>query len=87
MSKTNFEFTDDIMYLKGIGPRFAEILKKKLTLKYVFDIIIFRHEVILNLIGSSPVKSKTLRHRGVAQLVAHLVWDQRVAGSSPVTPN
>ena len=25
-------------------------------------------------------------NRGVAQLVAHLVWDQRVAGSSPVTP-
>ena len=27
-----------------------------------------------------------LFYRGVAQLVAHLVWDQRVAGSSPVTP-
>ena len=53
----------------------------------VFDIINFRHEVILNLIGSSPVKFNALRHRGVAQLVAHLVWDQRVAGSSPVTPN
>lgn len=26
------------------------------------------------------------RHRGVAQLVAHLVWDQEVAGSSPVAP-
>ena len=25
-------------------------------------------------------------HRGVAQLVAFLVWDQAVAGSSPVTP-
>ncbi len=24
--------------------------------------------------------------RGVAQLVAHLVWDQGVAGSNPVTP-
>ena len=24
--------------------------------------------------------------RGVAQLVAFLVWDQAVAGSSPVTP-
>ena len=25
-------------------------------------------------------------YRGVAQLVAFLVWDQAVAGSSPVTP-
>ena len=25
-------------------------------------------------------------NRGVAQLVAFLVWDQAVAGSSPVTP-
>ena len=25
------------------------------------------------------------KHRGVAQLVAFLVWDQDVAGSSPVT--
>ena len=24
--------------------------------------------------------------RGVAQLVAHLVWDQDAAGSNPVTP-
>ena len=24
--------------------------------------------------------------RGVAQLVAHLVWDQGVAGSNPVAP-
>ena len=24
--------------------------------------------------------------RDVAQLVAHLVWDQRVAGSNPVVP-
>ena len=35
---------------------------------------------------------KTTKHqnksgsRGVAQLVAHLVWDQGVAGSNPVTP-
>jgi hypothetical protein len=25
-------------------------------------------------------------HRGVAQLVARLVWDQEVEGSSPFTP-
>ena len=25
-------------------------------------------------------------YRGVAQLVAHMVWDHDVAGSSPVTP-
>ena len=29
---------------------------------------------------------KTVKHRGVAQLVAHLVWDQVVARSSRVTP-
>ena len=27
-----------------------------------------------------------IKHRGVAQLVAHLVWDQVVARSSRVTP-
>ena len=27
-----------------------------------------------------------IQFRGVAQLVAHLVWDQGVAGSNPVTP-
>jgi hypothetical protein len=27
-----------------------------------------------------------LRRRGVAQLVARLVWDQEVEGSSPFTP-
>ena len=27
-----------------------------------------------------------MQFRGVAQLVAHLVWDQGVAGSNPVTP-
>ena len=39
-------------------------------------------------------RNKSCRHkkivktnnRGVAQLVAFLVWDQAVAGSSPVTP-
>ena len=29
---------------------------------------------------------KKMIFRGVAQLVAFLVWDQAVAGSSPVTP-
>ncbi len=28
----------------------------------------------------------TTWHRGVAQLVARLVWDQDAAGSNPVTP-
>ena len=31
-------------------------------------------------------KVRILHNRGVAQLVAFLVWDQAVAGSSPVTP-
>ncbi len=34
----------------------------------------------------SLTQSKTQQFRGVAQLVAHLVWDQGVAGSNPVTP-
>ena len=28
----------------------------------------------------------SLNYRGVAQLVAHVVWDHVAAGSSPVTP-
>ena len=40
-------------------------LKNLLTLKRVFDIIYFRHEVMLNLIGSSPVKSDNLKDNGV----------------------
>ena len=39
-------------------------LKNLLTLKRVFDIIYFRHEVMLNLIGSSPVKSNNLKTTG-----------------------
>ena len=35
--------------------------------------------------GQEPIKKETVI-RGVAQLVAHLVWDQGVAGSNPVTP-
>ena len=30
-------------------------------------------------------QARPFRQRGVAQLVAFLVWDQAVAGSSPVT--
>ena len=38
--------------------------------------------------GASPLDHRCppRDHRGVAQLVAHLVWDQRVACSSHVTP-
>ena len=38
--------------------------------------------------GTSPLDHRCppRDHRGVAQLVAHLVWDQRVACSSHVTP-
>ena len=40
-------------------------------------------------LGSSPslsAKRSYFNVREVAQVVAHLVWDQRVAGSSPVFP-
>ena len=40
-------------------------------------------------LGSSSVFPRREVHynvREVAQVVAHLVWDQRVAGSSPVFP-
>lgn len=30
--------------------------------------------------------TRNLDYRGVAQLVAHTVWDREVAGSSPVAP-
>ena len=42
--------------------------------------------------GSIPVSHPTpsfffgFSHRGVAQLVARVVWDHEVAGSNPVTP-
>ena len=32
------------------------------------------------------IQVSKMQFRGVAQLVAHLVWDQGVAGSNPVTP-
>ena len=34
----------------------------------------------------APLFNQTEKFRGVAQLVAHLVWDQVVARSSRVTP-
>ena len=39
MSKTEFEFTDNIMYLKGVGPRKAEVLEKKLNIKTMYDFL------------------------------------------------
>ena len=33
-----------------------------------------------------PIPIKNGQNRGVAQLVAHGIWDAGVAGSSPVTP-
>ena len=35
--------------------------------------------------GSQKMRTFAAAKRGVAQLVAFLVWDQAVAGSSPVT--
>ncbi len=55
-----------------------------------------RQIVVLNVAGSSPVVhpiSKILKFfaayqiiRGVAQLVAHSLWERGVAGSNPVAP-
>ena len=48
--------------------------------------------VIPTYVGSIPISHPTLfffsrfSHRGVAQLVARVVWDHEVAGSNPVTP-
>jgi len=39
MSKTQFEFTDNIMYLKGVGPRKAAVLEKKLNIKTMYDFL------------------------------------------------
>ena len=45
------------------------------------------HEILGTARGSAPalkLQSKT-QYRGVAQLVARLLWEQDAAGSSPVT--
>ena len=39
MSRTAFEFTDNIMYLKGVGPRKAAVLEKKLNIKTMYDFL------------------------------------------------
>ena len=39
MSKTEFEFTDNVMYLKGVGPRKAATLEKKLNIKTMYDFL------------------------------------------------
>ena len=58
---------------------FEKILQK--ALQYKKKEVSLQTE-ILNLLGLWVEKQL----RGVAQLVAHLVWDQGVAGSNPVTP-
>ena len=39
MAYKKFEFTDNVMYLKGVGPRRAEILEKKLKIKTMYDFL------------------------------------------------
>lgn len=39
MSYTEFEFSDNIMYLKGVGPRKAATLEKKLNIKTMYDFL------------------------------------------------
>ena len=49
---------------------------------------IFIYESVIYLFPSDKISSEGfgIRDRVVAQLVVHLVWDQDVAGSSPVYP-
>jgi hypothetical protein len=53
-------------------------------------VLITHHSYLPEVFSSSfVVRSKNLyicTPREVAQVVAHLVWDQRVAGSNPVFP-
>ena len=39
MSRTYFEFSDNVMYLKGVGPRKAAVLEKKLKIKTMYDFL------------------------------------------------
>ncbi len=39
MSYGNFEFTDNVMYLKGVGPRKAAVLEKKLNIVTMYDFL------------------------------------------------
>jgi len=39
MSYTEFEFSDNVMYLKGVGPRKAATLEKKLNIKTMYDLL------------------------------------------------
>ena len=39
MAYGKFELTDNIMYLKGVGPRRAEVLEKKLNIKTMYDFL------------------------------------------------
>ena len=39
MSYQEFEFTDNVMYLKGVGPRRAAVLEKKFNIKTMYDLL------------------------------------------------
>lgn len=39
MSKTEFEFSDNVMYLKGVGPRKAAVLENKLNIVTMYDFL------------------------------------------------
>ena len=39
MSRTYFEFSDNVMYLKGVGPKKAAVLEKKLKIKTMYDFL------------------------------------------------
>ena len=39
MSYTKFDFSDNVMYLKGVGPRKAATLEKRLNIKTMYDLL------------------------------------------------
>ena len=59
---------------------FPFLIKKEI----IFHFSLFTFHFLLYL--CTAFRNIATRYRGVAQLVAHLVWDQVVARSSRVTP-
>ena len=61
---------------------YYEAKKSKMQIIFHFSLFTFRFLLYL----CTAFRTNSEKVRGVAQLVAHLVWDQVVARSSRVTP-